>query len=316
MLIKVFFVFFLLLPSVSAEEIAADARQLLEKMSLAMKELSFQGTVAFFKDGRLDTMRYIHANDKGREQERLLSLNSPMREVIREAGKVSCVFKDTDKIVVNHHPVSASFLVDLPDDFSELSNVYEFSFSEDESVAMRPAFVVKIQAKDEFRYGRKIWVDKQHFLPLKVEIYDFSGKTLEQVVFTDLRIDNQSSLVNVNELLAKGSISHIHELDLSPYGQADFEIVNLPPQFDVVFFMPMRSEENKKKIDHLMLSDGFSSISLYRELKTDDMQVGFESLGAVNSFTHLIGDVQITVMGEVPKKTVQSIAEGIKFKSQ
>ena len=55
---------------------------LLSAMTQAMTELNYQGTVAIFKNDKLDTLQYFHSVQNGVEQERLLSLNSPLREVI------------------------------------------------------------------------------------------------------------------------------------------------------------------------------------------------------------------------------------------
>jgi sigma-E factor negative regulatory protein RseB len=64
----------------------------------------------------------------------------------------------------------------------------------------------------------------------------------------------------------------------------------------------------------LLLSDGFSSISVYREAKAGDIQLGLQTLGSVNSFSRVIDNFQITVLGEVPAQTVQFIAQGVKFR--
>ncbi len=279
-----------------------------------MKTLNYQGTVAFFKNGRLDTMKYFHTTDNGQEQERLLALNSPMREVIREAGTVSCVFKDSQKIVVNHRPVSQSFIVDLPVEFSTASVHYHFSLSNEESVAMLPTRVVTIQANDKYRYSRKVWIDKQYFLPLKMEVYDLSGGILEQVVFTDLKVGNKFEFVKANNELENTSIKHIHQLESSSFDEADFVLENIPSGFQTVFFIRMERDDSAQAVDHLLLSDGFSSISVYREAKAGDIQLGLQTLGSVNSFSRVIDNFQITVLGEVPAQTVQFIAQGVKFR--
>ena len=314
LLIRSIIVFLLFTASVLANEAELKAQQWLEKMSLSMKTLNYQGTVAFFKNGRLDTMKYFHATDNGLEQERLLSLNSPMREVIREAGKVSCVFKNSQKIVVNHHPVSQSFIVDLPSEFSAASINYNFSLREEESVAMLPTRVISIQAKDKYRYDRKIWISKQYFLPLKMEVYDLSGETLEQVVFTDLKVENQSKFVSTSNKLEDTRVKDTDQSESSSVEKADFVLENIPPGFQTVFFIRMKMGDLTQSADHLLLSDGFSSISVYREEKADDVQLGLQTLGSVNSFSLVIDDFQITALGEVPAQTVQFIAQGVKLR--
>jgi sigma-E factor negative regulatory protein RseB len=66
----------------------------------------------------------------------------------------------------------------------------------------------------------------------------------------------------------------------------------------------------------MVLSDGFSSVSVYMENKNATMQSGLHSIGAVNSFSRSIGDFEITVMGEVPAATVKFIADGIRLRNQ
>lgn len=300
--------------SVFANDSEFSPQQWLEKMSLAMKTLEYQGTVVFVQNGRIDTMRYFHTIKNGRHQERLLSLNSPMREVVRDAGKVSCIFEKSKKIVVNHRPVSQSFIVDLPEDFSLLNDIYHFSLKGDESVAMLPTRVVSIEAKDNYRYGRKIWIEKQHFLPLKVEVYDLSGETIEQVVFTDFKVGNGLAVSKIDANLEKSLVLNIHQDKKAAVEKADFILKELPQGFKTVFFTQMDSSSSEQPVEHLLISDGFSAISIYRESKSANIQLGLQTVGIVNSFTRNIDDSQITVMGEVPENSVQLIAQGIEFR--
>ncbi len=287
-----------------------NAQDWLVKMSQSMKVLNYQGTVAFFKNGRLDTMKYFHSFQNGQEQERLLSLNSPMREVIRESGKVSCFFRESKKVVVDHRPVSESFIVDLPQDFSALQGIYDYAFGIEELIAMRPTQVISISSKDNYRFGRKIWIDKEYFLPLKVETYDLSGKALKQVVFSDIKIDHQPVFVNTDNKIENSKIKHVHHAKSSSFDESNFILKNIPPGFQVIFFMPIKMEGQIQAVDHLVISDGFSSVSVYRGAKTNDIEQGAQTLGIVNSYTFSNEQYQITALGEVPEETVRFIAHG------
>lgn len=311
MLLRFFLVFCLTITTAFADEPSHKAQKWLENMSQAMKTLDYKGTVAFFKNGRLDIMKYFHIVDNGREQERLISLNSPMREVIREAGKVRCVFNKTKEVIVNHRPVSDSFIIDLPTDLTTIKHVYQLRVHDEESVAMLPTYVVSIEAKDQYRYGRKIWIDKQYFLPLKVEVYDLSGLTVEQVVFTGIDVDNKLTFADIGP---QGKERHLQLTEVLSIDQASFSLNSLPLNFGVVLFTRMFGDDPRTSIEHVLLSDGFSSVSVYREAKADGMQEGLQTLGSVKSFTQVIDDFQITVLGEVPARTVKFIAQGIKLK--
>ncbi len=294
---------------------AADvsAQKLLENMSQAMKQLDYQGTVAFFKNGRLDTMKYFHSVNNGQEQERLLSLNSPMREVIREAGSVRCVFKKTNEVVVNNNPVSDSFIVDLPEDFATLHNVYSFVALESESVAMLPAYVISIEPKDQYRYKRKIWINKENFLPLKSEVYDLSGTTVEQVVFTDIHVSSPISTASSIDHKVKNHNTK-EQVEPPSIEQARIVLQQLPLHYSVVFYTRMDERSMGQSTGHILLSDGFSAVSVYIEDKGDDTKEGLRVLGSVKSLTKIIDNFQITVLGEVPVSAVRFIAQGIRLK--
>ena len=312
---KLFFVVLLLsIGNVLAKESELDAQQVLVKMNHAMEVLNYQGTVAFLKNDKLEPMKYVHVAAKGIQQERLLSLNSPLREIIRDADKVSCLFKETQQSLVDHRPFERSFLVDLPKNLDEAGDIYQFEMVGEENVAMLPSYVVAIQPKDNARYPRKIWVDKQQFLPLKVVLYDNSGVPLEQVVFIDIEVKEALPFADVKLLDGIQPAQHIHQLQPQSSDQAAFIVSDLPKGFREVFFARKPMHNAEQPVDHLLLSDGFASVSIYMENKNGAMQPGLQSVGAVNSYSRTINDYQLTVMGEVPAETVKSIAEGIKLR--
>ncbi len=313
--VKGFFVVLLLLTGiVSAKEPELTALQVLTKMNHAMEVLNYQGTVAFLKNGKLEPMKYVHAAKNGIEQERLLSLNSPMREIIRDAGKVSCLFKETQQTIVDHRPFERSFLVDMPGNLDDIGSIYQFGMAGEEDVAMLPSYVIAIQPKDNARYPRKIWVEKQHFLPLKVAVYDTSGVLLEQVVFTEIAVKNTLPFVTVKPVDDAHPAQHIHQLQAQSPDQAAFVVTELPKGFREIFFARKPMHNTEQPVDHLLLSDGFTSVSIYMENKSVGMPSGPQSVGAVNSYSRTINNYQLTAMGEVPAETVKFIAEGIKLR--
>jgi sigma-E factor negative regulatory protein RseB len=315
-LVKRFFVVLLLSTGiVLAGEAELNAQHLLLNMSHAMAVLNYQGTVAFLKNGKLEPMKYVHAAAKGVQQERLLSLNSPLREIVRDGGEVSCLFKETQQSIVDHRPFERSFLVDIPNNLDEMGAIYQFEVVGEENVAMLPTYVVAIQPKDNARYPRKIWIEKKQFLPLKIVLYDNSGTPIEQVVFTEIEVKSALPFVDVKfPDDAANATQHIHQLQQKSSDQAAFIVTGLPKGFREVFFTRKPMHNAEQPVDHMLLSDGFTSVSIYMESKNPAMHSGFQSVGAVNSYTRTINNYQLTVMGEVPAETVKLIAEGIKLR--
>ncbi len=294
------------------------AQQILQEMSRAMRALNYRGTLALFRNDRLNTMLFYHAADGGQEQERLLSLNSPLLEAIRTPSLVKCYYLDTKKVVVDHRPSRRSFLMDLPESFAESVNVYDFILSKPEIVARLPALVINVKPKDGFRYARKIWVSRDNFLPLRFELFDDHGRVLEQLVFTELQVVDSLPLIEIP--IEKNQVQHIHQLEFLDFDQAAFVLHEIPLGFKKVSFTKQHLHGADKLVDHLLLSDGFSSVSIYLE-ENDNKPASkaspsYRTVGAVGFYTDRLKNYQLTVMGEVPVKTLKYIAQKIHLRKQ
>jgi sigma-E factor negative regulatory protein RseB len=299
---------------VSADEAKLNAHQILTKMRHAMTVLNYQGTVIFSKEGSLEPMKYFHVSQNGVEQEYLSSLNSPLREIIRNKNDVIFLFKETQQVVVKNRNFEQSFLIDMPENIQELDSMYHFDNPVEEIVAAKPSYAITIQPKDEFRPARKLWIDKESFVPLMLAVYDLSGKTLQKVMFTDMEIKDLIPFKDLADLPVKAT-----EQANLPLTHASFITGKLPLGFREIFFAiaPLH-DDSKQPVEHLLLSDGLASVSVYVENKNpatgDNVPDGLQSIGATNSYTRTINNSVITVMGEVPEQTVKMISENIKLR--
>lgn len=313
---RVLLVFLLFVSRAFADDNSGlNGQEWLDKVNEAMKTLNFHGTVVFMKNGQIDTMKYQHTFQNGIEYERLSSLNSPLREVTRNSSEIKCLYKETQQKIETQHPVDRSFIVNLPIKPERLTNQYLYALAGDEMVAMRPAKILAVLPKDNLRYARKLWIDTETLLPLKVEVYGSDGKALEQVIFADFNVDESGTgaetMLQQTEV-AKSQRQHASQVEA--FENSRFEIKNWPPGFEKVFFIRNTMQQSKKTVDHLVISDGFSSVSVYFEDKGDESIEGLRSLGPVNSFSRVIGDVQITALGEVPVQTVEWVANSVSLR--
>ncbi|MDD5276704.1 MAG: MucB/RseB C-terminal domain-containing protein [Methylovulum sp.] len=290
------------------------AKHALAIMLKSMQDLNYQGTVVFLKNGKLEPMQYTHVSAQGREQERLISLNAPLREIIRDTGNVSCFFKTTQQRSAEHRPFEHSFLIDAPDNPDDLDANYTLTLLGEETIALQPTYIIAIQPKDQLRYARKIWLEKQHFLPLKATVYDHAGKTVEQLVFTELTIKSTLPFTDTQ------SVKNVTKpTDAVSSAEASFTIQKLPSGFHELFFTRRPLHNSAQPVDHLLLGDGLTLVSVYMEQATNaqasiDSPKAVQSIGAINFFSRTVGGFEFTVMGEVPSETIKLIAENIKLR--
>ena len=312
---RILFIFGFLVEVCLAAESTESAQQMLVKMMQAMDGSNYQGTVALFRNGKLETMKFSHAVSDGVKQERLLLLNSPMREMIRNDDTVWCVFLDTKKIVIDHRPVRQSFLMDLPRNLDELGQYYTFSITGGEKIATLSAKIIHIEPRDNQRYARKIWISQDHYLPLKFELINHTGQALEQAMFTELQVKESLPIVDFDNE-HNFFVQHIHKPEPLSVDQSYLVLNNMPKGFKKIFFTRIPMNGADKPTEHLLLSDGFSTISVYLEQRSLEGLTKKRSVGAVNSYSRPLNKYQLTVMGEVPAKTVQFIAIGAEFREK
>lgn len=293
---------------------ALNGQQWLEKVNHAMKTLDYHGIVVFMKHGQVDTMRYQHTFENGVETERLTSLNSPLREVTRQSNEISCLYKESQQKVETQHPIDRSFIVNLPLNPERLHDEYLFAVAGQEMIAMRPAQIIAVLPKDDLRYARKLWIDTASLLPLKVEVYGQDGKALEQVLFTELNVDLLNARNDADQAADEEHKLHQHVSQAEAFEKSPFELKNWPAGFEKVFFIRNTMQKSKKTVDHLLISDGFSSVSVYFEAKGEKNIEGLRTLGPVNSYSRVIDDLQITALGEVPVQTVELVAKGVSLR--
>jgi len=296
------------------ENTEAVAKQLLTAMMEAMKSLNYQGTVAYMWDDKIETLRVFHAFSDGVEQKRIVALNTPIREVVLNSDKLACYFPDSRTMLIENNPSRHSFLVNLPEHLDEHMKQYRFSLGGREFILQRQAQIVRIVPKDDFRYKRTFWIDLETKLPLQFELIDENGNRVEQMVFTSLSIEDS---IPARDLKATTEVDastwQIRHWDPKPAKEQAIEFQWLPDGFRQVLYTQHKLPGSARPIDHVLLSDGFASVSVYLDkFDGDSIPLNKFTHGAVRTYTKKLGAYLVTVMGEVPVKTVRAIGNGIR----
>lgn len=299
---------------VFAEDVPDNAaKQMLMAMVESVKAKTYQGTVVYMRDRKAQTMRVFHSNNNGIVRERIIALNSPMREVVRSDNTVTCYFPDSRMIFVDHQLTQKSILMQLPETQAQSLELYNFVFERREHVIQKKTQVIHIIPKDDFRYARKMWIDIENQLLLKYQLIDEEGELVEQMMFTELSVVDSIP----PSLLAASSNTEESEWATGDRGlvaneNQAWEFRDVPRGFSRVFYKHRIMPSSKQAVEHILFSDGFSSVSVYIDSKLQDNLEDYrKKMGAINSYSRLENGYQITVLGAVPGKTVKTIGDGI-----
>lgn len=304
-------------PAAGAADDGQQALDLFHRMAAAARTLNYDGVFVYQRGGQTDTMRIIHrADDKG-EQERLISLTGQAREVIRNNETVTCIFPESNAVVVEKSRPRKLFPA-VTEPVSDIVRHYRFGMVGQDRVAGRPAWVIGIQPRSAFRYGYRIWIDTENHLLLRSDVINSHGVSLEQILFTQLSLPRQVPEELLRPAEGTGLAHYV------PPKTIEIESASQPAEGRWMaqwvpdgFAMTERQVENmatdEAPVEHIVYSDGLAMVSVFVERldNSNEPLQGFSSMGAVNAFSMVENDYQITVVGEVPPLTVRQIAASV-----
>ncbi len=320
MFLRVLLIFIGITHTVLADTDTSDtsnqARDLINKMSGASRELNYDGIFVYRRGSHLDTLRLIHKFDDSGEHERMVSLTGFAREVIRNNNSVTCYFPDNQAVMVEKSRPRRFFAAQLPEPIEKIASFYKFSIVGQDRIAGRPAWVVNIVPRDNFRYGYQLWIDEATNLLLKSELKDEAGFPLEQILFTQLHINDE-----INDDLLKPSISgngytwHDATMTEVPLqsGTNNWSVIDMPDGFSLNDYEKQAISESNLPVEHMIYSDGLAMVSVFIEKINEkpEFAKGASRMGGVSAYATYQDGFQVTAVGEVPQKTVQLMANSV-----
>jgi len=306
-----------------------DASAWLMQINNAASQLNYTGHFVYARGDHIESMQVIHRGRGADFRQRIYSLNGTPREVIRDANQVWCYAPDK-KLGVheNRQATRQGFPNLLPSEVDHLGEYYEIRVGRAGRIADRPARHIEIVPRDDLRYGYDLWADQDTGLLLKAALLDNRGRAIEQYLFTHVEIGGAISDQALQPVTADNELVWYGDaegggvpVDGGPQAlpMSEWGVKDMPAGFMLTREIKRLSPIKARMLRHYVYSDGLASVSVFVEALDDDAQTrisGINKMGAVHAFGRVVEDHQVTVVGEVPSKTVDIIGMSVYSKSQ
>lgn len=300
---------------------ADPAHDWLMKINYAVRMLDYDGIFVYQHDEQTDTLRIVHKVENKSSRERLISLNGVAREIIRNDREVRCYWPDKKSVMVEYRKTGEkNFPAILPEHLQVLDENYTIQLGGIDRIAGRVTQQVIIRPKDGYRYGYRLWADKDTGLLLKTVLMDHSGKTLEQFMFTQISIGGKipaSALLPENP--EQGLVWYrADEAVNAADAKLNWLVKRLPKGFQLAMHVtrpaPWRNKSHNLLLEHMVYSDGLAAVSVFVEKPGNDAKPfiqGMSHMGAVHAHGARVQDYQITAVGVAPADTVTLIGSSV-----
>ncbi|HEX5693726.1 MAG TPA: MucB/RseB C-terminal domain-containing protein [Arenimonas sp.] len=286
---------------------ATSAADWLARVGPALRGLDYQGTLVVVADGRVDTLRVFHRVDEGRERERLVALSGPPREVIRDGSRVMCIGTGQAPVAYDmgqagrwSEALAISEAVGL--------DGYQARLGGHGRIAGHAVQRIEVRATDPWRYGYRLWLEQSTGLPLRVDLLDGAGSSIEQVAFTDIALGKRPA----DEDLAPSTPAGLERVSPLPPATAarshGWHVPAPPSGFRLRATRPLPDDGV-----HLLYSDGLASVSVYVErVGTGLRGDARRQRGAVHARSFWLDGWQVLAIGKVPAATVDRFARTVR----
>lgn len=297
----------------------------LMRINDAARHLNYTGIFVYVQGDRVESMQVTHLAKGDVMRQRIYSLNGAPREVIRDAKQVWCYAPDKKLGVHEYRQVSEQGFPNLlPRGLDRLAKYYKVRMGKSGRIADRGAQEILVVPRDEYRYGYDLWADRKTGLLLKAVLLDGRNRPIEQYLFTDVEIGTYIPPEDLEAVTPKKDLVWYGDAQSGDAGSETGEmpalnwvIEHVPAGFMLTRKIKRLSPMRNKMLEHYVYSDGLAAVSVFVEKIQDESSArlnGVNRMGAAHAFGREINGHQITVVGEVPSKTVDLIGRSVRPK--
>jgi len=297
----------LIYPSIAPAQTASGA--LLQQMNSASQTLDYEiAFISISKQG-IDSSRYRHVRLGKESLAQLLQMDGPRREILQRGNEISYFEAGLEPFTLTGDHIVDALPALAFSDYGQLTKYYDFIPVGRARIADRASEVIRIVARDGTRYSYIVWIDEATKLPLRADLLDRDGETLEQFRVISFVASEQ----------VEQALSGLQKAQLPP-------LLSIPATEKVNFswapkWLPAGVTEVSRSrrtlpnlplpIESRLYSDGLFSFSVNISTSASPTSEQFVRQGRRTVHTEIRDGREITVVGELPPSTAKRIADSI-----
>ncbi|MDL2338359.1 MAG: MucB/RseB C-terminal domain-containing protein [Pseudomonadota bacterium] len=303
-----------------------EVREWLMRIHNAASQRNFQGTFVVSSAGAVSSARISHFYEGADQFERIEPLDGQARQVLRHNSIVHTVWPYDKVMLIEQRDVLNSFPSLLLDGDDRIADFYDVQAEKGERVAGHDANVLTLKPRDEYRYGYRLWAERQSGLLLRAEVMNALGEVLEVSAFSDVSIGVRSQpemiLQSMRKLagyrVVKPLLVHTSlevegwELRKTVAGFRQLSCIRRP--LEVLQIADVRAPPTQAV--QAVFSDGITYVSVFIEPYNADRHPRpvITVVGATQTLMSRHGDFWVTVVGDVPAVTLRAFSTALERK--
>ncbi|MGO2924290.1 MAG: sigma-E factor regulatory protein RseB, partial [Hafnia paralvei] len=235
----------------------------------------------------------------------------PRREVLLRGNEISYFEPGLEPFTLNGDHIVDALPSIIFSDIKQLRQYYNFISVGRTRVADRPCEVIRIVSRDGLRFSYIVWIDESSKLPLRVDLLDRDGETLEQFRVISFTVGDQVTAAMSS--LAQLTLPPLLKLPATDKVDFSWRTSWLPQGFKEVSRSRRTLPTLSEPVESRLYSDGLFSFTVNISSAASGAAVSEQFLrqGRRTIHTETRNNVDITVVGELPPATAKRVANSI-----
>ncbi len=291
--------------------------ELLLSMGAALNNGNYQLSLVYLHDGQVDSLRLSHLSTENHEYDMLEHLQGPRRMVLSHNND-TWLYTGKQKLHISNDEETPviRWRRQLERLARNIAN-YKVVISGVDRIAGRIAYRLNFISKDKNRYSTRLWIDAQYRLPLRLDSINSENKIIEQMLTVNL---NYPAKLTTKDFEVNEGFNETIDLKMEFSKQQELNDYNgkwqvnwLPAGYELSLRKFRKSES--ERFEQWMFSDGLSTLSVFLEpgVVTGRNKKSTFVMGDEVIFDLIIDNRRITVVGNVPLKTAEKIAQSVSY---
>ncbi|ATA20975.1 MucB/RseB-like sigma(E) regulatory protein [Gibbsiella quercinecans] len=285
---------------------------MLQQMNSASRTLNYELAYISISKLGIESLRYRYALIDQQPLAQLLHMDGPRREVLQRGKGISYFEPGLEPFTLPGDHIVDALPGIVYSDFNRLAKYYDFLSVGRTRIADRPCEVVRVVARDGSRYSYLVWIDEDTKLPLRVDLLDRDGETLEQYRVISFVVG--SDVQNVMRGLLKANLPPVLSPPAAATAKLGWAVGWLPAGVDEVATTRHSLPNVAVPVESRLYSDGLFSFSVNVSPAASGSAPQYYRQGRRTIQIEVRNGHEITIIGELPTPTAKRIADSITFK--
>lgn len=294
----------------------------IQRMNKVLVEGNFDGVFERRSGEKKQQLRIVHRYKDGEMTERVVAMDGSGYEQKRKGDQFADYRPQMRAVVTSTRTRRFGYIPTLSGLDEQATRHYSISDDGRSRLLGRDVQVIRIDPRDDLRFGYRFWLDAGSAMPLKLQRVTREGSVVKEIAFTFINAPLLPSDISDEQLRVGVDFSKFKLVDndkLMPFHDPRLKRA-LAPQPSLMpagyrvwrFSPPGTPPRGTGPRSRFIVSDGVTWAEVFLAPTSETKEGGGTADGSLYGYQAVVEGVRVSVVGELPLAAAEAIARSFR----